>query len=65
MSERKQYEPTYEGTTHVSTEREEFRVGAKGFLYRRKNGEWTKTTFDRYKLLTVQEFRLEELRKRK
>jgi len=63
----KEYEPKNADTTHVSTEREEFKVGAKGFLYRRKYDEWVKTTFERHKLLTVQEFRqvLEERRKRR
>ncbi len=35
-----EYKPKHEGTTHVSLDGEEFRIGAKGFLYRWMGGEW-------------------------
>lgn len=58
-----EYKPKHEGTTHVSPDGEEFRIGAKGFLYRWSGDEWRKTTYDKGRLLTLKEFR--EMREKK
>jgi len=51
-----EYKPKHEGTTHVSLDGEEFRVGDKGLLYRWMGGEWCNTTYERGRLLTVEAF---------
>tara|TARA_R100001244_G_scaffold131692_1_gene105482 strand:- start:760 stop:975 length:216 start_codon:yes stop_codon:yes gene_type:complete len=58
------YKPKCEGATHIGPEREEFRVGARGFLYRWLGDEWRKTTFDRVCLLTIEEFKKIQAKKR-
>ena len=59
-----EYKPKHEGATHIGPEREEFRVGARGFLYRWAGEEWCKTTFDKARLLTIEEFKKVQAKKR-
>jgi hypothetical protein len=59
-----EYKPKHEGVTHIGPEREEFRVGARGFLYRWSGDEWRKTTYDRGRLLTIEQYKGRLLRKR-
>ena len=59
-----EYKPKHEGATHIGPEREEFRVGARGFLYRLSGEEWRKTTFDKARLLTIEEFKKVQAKKR-
>ena len=44
MKAGQQYTPKYEDTTHIGLGEEEFKIGSKGFLYRRISDEWRKTT---------------------
>ena len=51
-----EYKPKREGATHIGPEREEFRVGARGFLYRWAGEEWCNSTYDKRRLITLKEF---------
>tara|TARA_R110000824_G_scaffold168375_1_gene345352 strand:- start:19 stop:234 length:216 start_codon:yes stop_codon:yes gene_type:complete len=59
-----EYKSKHKGATHIGPEREEFRVGARGFLYRWAGEEWCKTTFDKVRLLTIEEFKKVQAKKR-
>ena len=54
-----EYKPARKGATHIGPEpeREEFKVGAKGLLYRWVVDEWRNSNYDRRRLITLEEFK--------